>query len=219
MPQYHVVEGFLDRSEVNDLVRQIRTTQMADGAATASGIAKQIKNNRQITDAENKRLITRIEAMITRNAEFRAMTMSRYLVAINVNKYGEGMFYGAHSDAPYMNGLRVDISFTLFLSDPATYDGGELVVETELGEQSFKLPAGAMLIYPSGGLHRVNQVTRGARLAVIGWVQSQIRDPAKRQIVQELQQVRDDCIREQGNNRNTDILGKIGFNLTRMWSD
>jgi PKHD-type hydroxylase len=219
MPQYFVIEDFIDEKTVADLLRQIRASPMSDGAATANGTARTVKRNKQITASDNKKLIDRIEEIITDNVEFRILTMYRYLMPVIVNKYSDGMTYGAHSDAPFMEGLRVDLSFTLFLSDPESYDGGELIIETGIGEQSFKLPPGAMLIYPNGNFHRVEPVTRGARYAAIGWAQSQIRDPAKREILHDIQQVRTDYLRQNGNDRNAEVLNKVGFNLVRMWAD
>jgi PKHD-type hydroxylase len=219
MPQYFIIEDFIDERVVADLLRQIRASPMSDGAATAIGTAKAIKSNRQITAADNKKLVDRLEKIISDNVDFRMMTMFRYLLPVVVNKYGVGMTYGAHADAAFMEGFRVDLSFTLFLSDPDSYDGGELVIETELGERSFKLPAGTMLIYPNGSLHRVDPVTSGVRFAAIGWAQSQIRDPAKREILHDLQHVVTDYLRQFGDDRNVAILSKVGFNLVRMWAD
>jgi PKHD-type hydroxylase len=219
MARYFVIDDFVDERAVADLLRQIRASPTSDGAATATGIARDIKRNKQITNSDNKRLVDRIEEIISNSADFRNLTMYRYLLPVIVNKYSEGMAYDAHSDAPFIDGIRVDISFTLFLSDPDSYDGGELVIEAETGEQSFKLPSGTMLIYPNGNLHRVNLVTRGTRFAAIGWAQSQIRDPAKREILHDIQQVRAEYLRQLGHDRSADILSKVGFNLVRMWAD
>jgi PKHD-type hydroxylase len=79
-----------------------------------------------------------------------------------------------------MGGVRTDVSFTLFLSAPESYDGGELVIDSAAGEDAFKLGPGSVLTYPSTTLHRVAPVTRGQRLAAVGWVRSYIRDPAHR---------------------------------------
>lgn len=219
MAQFFVIDNFVDEIVVADLLRQIRASPTSDGAATATGIARDIKANKQITNSDNKRLIDRVEEIISSSAEFRHLTMYRYLLPVIVNKYSVGMAYGSHSDAPFMDGIRVDTSFTLFLSDPDSYDGGELVIETETGEQSFKLPSGTMLIYPNGNLHRVNPVTKGTRIAAIGWVQSQIRDPVKREILHDIHQVRVEYLRQIGYDRGAELLSKVGFNLVRMWAD
>ena len=219
MARYFVIEKFIDERIIADLLRQIRASPTSDGAATATGIARDIKRNKQITDSDNKKLTDRIEEIVSANAEFRNLTMYRYLLPVLVNKYSEGMSYGPHSDSPFMDGFRVDVSFTLFLTEPDGYDGGELVIETDQGEQSFKLPAGTMLIYPNGPLHRVEPVTRGTRIAAIGWAQSQIRDPAKREILHDLQGVRAELLRQHGHDRNVDVLSKVAFNLIRAWAD
>jgi len=86
-----------------------------------------------------------------------------------------------------MDGVRTDVSFTLFLADPESYDGGELVIETAAGEDDLKLPAGSMVAYPSTALHRVAPVTRGERLVAVGWAQSYVRDAARREILFDLE--------------------------------
>src|SRR5690606_26702349 len=99
------------------------------------------------------------------------------------------MDYGAHVDDAIMGlgagagEMRSDLSFSLFLSAPEDHDGGELVMDTAGQELSYKLPAGALVLYPSTTLHRVQPVTRGQRLAAVGWIQSAVRDPAAREIL------------------------------------
>jgi hypothetical protein len=97
------------------------------------------------------------------------------------SRYEKGMHYGSHVDDALMDGMRTDVSFTLFLSDPKSYDGGALAIESTSGEESFKLAAGSLVAYPSTSLHQVAAVTRGARLAAVGWARSFIRDPARRE--------------------------------------
>jgi PKHD-type hydroxylase len=129
------------------------------------------------------------------------------------------MAYGTHVDDALMGGMRTDISFTLFLSDPESYDGGELVTESHAGEQPFKLPAGSLVLYPSTTLHRVEPVTRGSRLAAVGWVRSLVRDPARRELLFDLDTARKALFDRDGKSPEFDLLSKCGANLLRMWAE
>jgi PKHD-type hydroxylase len=130
------------------------------------------------------------------------------------------MSYGSHIDNAFMgedNRLRSDLSFTLFLSDPTTYEGGELVIETTGGEQAFKLTAGSMILYPSSTLHRVETITAGIRLAAVGWIQSLVRDAADREILFDLDTVRQELFARDGKTKEFDLLCKSYANLLRRW--
>ena len=120
---------------------------------------------------------------------------------------------------PYPGRIRVDVSFTLFLCDPATYQGGELIVDLGGAEQRFKLPAGALVAYPGTLLHRVAPVTEGVRLAAVGWLQSELRDPAQRQVLFDLDIVRRSIFGAEGKSRNFDMLSKAHANLLHLWSE
>jgi PKHD-type hydroxylase len=123
------------------------------------------------------------------------------------------MAYGTHVDDPLMGGTRTDLSFTLFLSDPTTYDGGALVVEASDGANEIKLPAGSLVLYPATTLHHVQQVTRGERLAVVGWVRSFIRNTEDREILFDLENL----IASQKDRIVLDQLLKIRANLMHKW--
>ena len=118
-----------------------------------------------------------------------------------------------------MGGMRSDISFTLFLSDPESYDGGELVTESHADEQPFKLPAGSLVLYPSTTLHRVEPVTRGSRLAAVGWIRSLVRDPARRELLFDLDTARKALFDRDCKSPEFDLLSKCGANLLRMWAE
>jgi PKHD-type hydroxylase len=105
----------------------------------------------------------------------------------------------------------------VFLSDPDSYDGGALVIEDHFEARAIKLSAGEVILYPSTTLHRVEPVTRGTRLAVVGWVQSLIRDPAHREILFDLDQAVDACFAAEGKSAQFDWLSKTRSNLLRMW--
>jgi PKHD-type hydroxylase len=133
-----------------------------------------------------------------------------------------GMQYGSHVDNAFMgneNRMRSDLSLTLFLSDPATYEGGELVVETTQGEQAFKLDAGAMVLYPSSTLHRVEPVTAGVRLAAIAWVQSLVKEVTEREILFDLDTARQAIFAKHGKTAEFDLLTKSYANLLRKWGE
>nr|WP_223287248.1 Fe2+-dependent dioxygenase [Halomonas elongata] len=115
--------------------------------------------------------------------------------------------------------MRTDLSFTLFLEEPEHYEGGELLIDNTAGEQTYKLPAGALVLYPSSTLHRVEPVTEGRRLAAVGWVQSQVRDPQQREILFDLDTTRRQIFEQSGKTRHFDLISKSLTNLLRMWAD
>jgi PKHD-type hydroxylase len=129
------------------------------------------------------------------------------------------MQYGSHVDDALMGGMRTDISFTLFLSDPTSYDGGELIIDSASGEETFKLEAGALVAYPATSLHRVGAVTRGTRLAAIGWARSFVRDPAQRELLFDLDTVRRQLFAREGKSAAFDLISKSFANLLRMWAE
>jgi PKHD-type hydroxylase len=139
------------------------------------------------------------------------------LTPLMFSRYEPGMNYGSHVDDALMQGLRTDVSFTLFLSDPESYDGGELVIETASGEDAIKLDPGALVAYPTTTLHRVNEVTRGERLAVVGWARSFIRDAAQRELLFDLDTARRQIFAREGKTAEFDLISKSAANLMRMW--
>jgi PKHD-type hydroxylase len=138
-------------------------------------------------------------------------------------RYTPGMAYGDHVDDPIMGPeggrYRTDLSITVFLNEPGDYDGGELVIRTSFGDTGVKLPAGDAVMYPSSSLHHVAPVTRGARLVAVTWVQSLVRDPARRELLYELHQVRERLLQHEPDAKDTARVNRIYVNLVRMWSD
>ncbi|MDA8363186.1 MAG: Fe2+-dependent dioxygenase, partial [Gammaproteobacteria bacterium] len=128
-----------------------------------------------------------------------------------------------HVDDPVMGGdgalYRSDIAITLFLNDPQQYDGGELEIRTAFGSQSVKLPAGDAVMYPASSLHRVTPVTRGERLVAVTWAQSLVRDPAKRELLYELNQAREALLAAAPDAPETTRVNTAYVNLVRMWGE
>jgi PKHD-type hydroxylase len=138
-------------------------------------------------------------------------------------RYTAGMRYGDHVDDPIMGTdgqlYRSDVSITVFLNEPSAYDGGELAISTPFGEQLVKLPPGDAVMYPSSSRHRVAEVTRGERLVAVTWLQSLVRDPARRELLHELNTVRERLLAADAESEDAKLVNKSYVNLVRMWGD
>lgn len=160
---------------------------------------------------------------LKRSEAFRNFAFPRLIAPPLLSRYEPGMRYGAHADAPFMlnpssGPLRSDLSCTIFLEDPSAYDGGELIVHLGTRPTAFKPRAGAAVIYPSTTLHEVAPVTRGQRLVMITFIQSQLRDAAQREIVYLMGEVSAfEGLTMKPENRM--LLETARSNLMRMWLD
>lgn len=179
--------------EVHDLAKQVA---WSDGASSAGKTAKQVKHNLQadLTTRSGTKLRNLLETAILDHPVFGAAALPNRLVRLLVSKTEAGGGYGMHIDNPFMatrdGQVRTDLSFTLFLSDPKAYEGGELVIEQAGQTHSIKPAAGDLILYPSTNLHQVNQVTDGTRLACVGWVESKIRLAEDRALLFDLQNLK-----------------------------
>ncbi len=216
-------DNILSPEAVRDARAAFERIAFRDGRASAGAQAKLVKDNEQAVpdDPEAAPIRKMIGDEIFRHQEFRLATRPVKLSPIMLSRYKPGMSYGAHVDHPISGGgqMRRDVSFTLFLNEPDTYDGGELIIMDGVGELDVKLPAGSMIVYPSTSLHRVAEVTRGERLAAVGWAQSMVRDAKKREILYDLNVARLDLFDQYGKSKNSDLLAKAAANLLQMWAD
>jgi len=135
------------------------------------------------------------------------------------SRYENGMHYGEHTDNAVMTNVRTDLALTVFLSPPGDYDGGELVMNADRDPRRVKLPAGSAIAYSAATLHRVEPVTRGERLAAVTWVQSMVRDAARRELLEDMGRVLRHLRAGVPNGHETLLLAKSHANLLRMWSD
>ena len=214
------IGAVLSPEEVVSLRAALAGVKFIDGRQTAGWSAAQVKNNQQaFVDPAVERLLDETLAKLRNNAVLEIATRPKSIIRAIFSRYEPGMSYGTHVDNAIMDGERTDVSFTLFLSDPANYDGGELIIESASGEEAIKLPAGSMFTYPSATLHRVAEVTRGERLALVGWIRSYIRDPAKRELLFDLETARRTLYERAGKCSEFDLLSKTTANLLRMWID
>jgi PKHD-type hydroxylase len=187
---YQVIR-ILESEAAGRIAGDLRQNAFVDGKLTASGIAREVKHNLQMerTSPMPTEMDRAVLAAFSRNGEFQAFALPKKILPPLFNRYEPGMDYGAHVDNAIMGGanaIRTDLSVTLFLTPPSSYDGGELVLELPAGEQEIKLDAGEAIVYPSGSIHYVAPVSRGVRLAAAIWVQSCVRDERLRGILYDL---------------------------------
>jgi PKHD-type hydroxylase len=183
----------LQREEVDRIVSALGQSAFADGRQTAQGQAREVKRNLQVerTAREPGGMDRVIIAAFQRHPEFQAFALPKRMMLPTFSRYDPGMEYGPHVDNALMGGpdggrIRSDLAVTLFLSSPASYDGGALVMDTPTGEEEIKLDAGEAIVYPASSIHYVAPVTRGTRLAAVTWVQSMVRDERLRTILYDL---------------------------------
>ncbi|MBA3695427.1 MAG: Fe2+-dependent dioxygenase [Methylotenera sp.] len=221
------VPNVLNAEELNHLRQLMLQADWADGKVTAGTQSAQVKRNIQLpettADAEAARLI--VLKALNRNALFFSAALPKKIYPPLFNQYRDGMDFGAHIDNAVrthaISGMhvRTDISCTLFIADPESYEGGELVVEDTYGHQIVKLPAGDMVLYPGTSLHHVRPVTKGARLASFFWVQSMIREDAQRTLLFDMDAAIVTLRQQIGDTAAVIRLTGNYHNLIRMWAD
>jgi PKHD-type hydroxylase len=199
----------------------LKAARFVDGKETAGFAARLVKNNRQAARSDHalEAIRTLVSDRILGNEVFRLAVRPKTLTPLLFSRYEPGMNYGSHVDDALMQGLRTDVSFTLFLDEPDSYEGGELIIETAAGEDAIKLSAGSLIAYPSTSLHRVAEVTRGQRHVVVGWARSFIRDAAQRELLFDLDTARRQLFARDGKTPEFDLVSKSLANLLRLWVD
>jgi PKHD-type hydroxylase len=218
-----VIPGILKKEEVDRVLGELQQGAYEDGRASAGLIAREIKNNLQIKrDAEAmKKCGPLMLEALRRNGTFHSYALPHRVHGPLFNRYDVGMTYGTHVDNAVMGDLvsvRTDVSATLFLSSPDQYEGGELVIQENVGDKRFKLPGGSMVAYSSTSAHRVEPVTRGTRLAAIFWVQSMVRDEPKREILYDLSEALG-AVRGKVGPGELSALTAVYHNLLRIWAE
>ena len=209
----------LSAAELNQIRETLAQAEFVDGKATAGWYAKQVKHNQQLKQGTGQSLESVVKAALNRHPLFQVAVRPKQVHSLRFSRYQKGMSYGTHADNAMMGSYRSDVSFTLFLSAPTDYDGGELVIEGADDEKAYKLAAGSAIVYPSSTLHRVDEVTNGQRLVVVGWVQSLIRDPAQRELLFDIDTVRRSLFAQHGKTDEFDLLSKSVSNLLRRWAE
>ncbi|MEG3847818.1 Fe2+-dependent dioxygenase [Microcoleus sp. herbarium19] len=218
------IADVLTAQELDAINSALHSAKFVDGKTTAGWHARLVKQNTQLQDdgsAPVQNLKTLVSQALQRNSLFQMAVLPKKIRPALFSRYQKAMSYGSHVDNAVMGQselMRSDVSLTLFLSQPESYDGGELVIESSQGEQGYKLPAGSMIVYPSTTLHRVEAVTAGSRLAAVTWVQSLVRDSAQREILFDLETARQILFEKSGKTSEFDLISKSYANLLRQWA-
>jgi PKHD-type hydroxylase len=220
------VPAVLSHAQVTQMREALNSAHWTDGRETVGPQGAQVKQNQQLPNASPLRaeLGKIVLVALAQQPLYHAATLPLRTLHPRFNRYEGGGQYGFHVDGAVMGlpaggQLRSDISCTLFLSEPDDYDGGELIISDTYGEHEIKLPAGDLIVYPSSSLHRVQPVTRGSRLAAFFWVQSMIRDDARRRMLFELDTSVQTLTRSGADANALLTLTGIYHNLLRQWAE
>lgn len=223
------IPAVIDSDTLRHIRARLAEAAWGDGAVTAGHQSARAKHNLQIDarDPLARELGESLLGILGRHPLFLSAALPQRVFPPLFARYRAGMdWFGDHVDNAirYWQGgtLRTDLSSTLFLSDPESYDGGELTIQDSFGPRSVKLPAGSLVLYPSSSLHGVTPVSRGERLAAVFWTQSLVRDDGQRRILfeldQEIQALQRDVATHDALAPRVLALTNIYHNLVRRWA-
>ena len=218
------IPELLNSAQLAKIHESLAQARFVDGRLTAGMAASKVKNNEELAQEPEllQRLYRIVMASVGHSEVFRSAVLPAKVADFIFARYQPGMRYGDHVDDPIMGQgprFRSDVSMTIFLNPPDTYDGGELVIRTPFGDQQVKLPAGHAVVYPSASVHRVAEVSRGERLVALTWIQSFVRDAARRELLYELDQSRQHLLRSDPETDVTKNVDRSYVNLLRMWAE
>lgn len=217
------IPAVLSKDQVALARKLINESQFQDGKLTAGKTAQFVKNNEELSSQSPhiQTLNNLVMMPLVKNPQFQSAALPQRIATPFYARYTAGKEYGYHVDDPIMGQnpkYRTDVSFTIFLSEPDEYEGGELDIKSEYDHNLFKLPAGDVIVYPSSSLHRVCPVTSGQRVVALSWIQSLIRDAAKREILFNMNLAKEK-LQAQPDNEEGLKLDIAYANLFRMWAE
>jgi PKHD-type hydroxylase len=221
------IEQVLASHEAEALLAQLTAAEWSDGRGSAGYLSHGVKNNEQLPDDHplGRELGQRVLNALETNPTFVSAALPLKILPPLFNRYEQSHEYGSHIDgairpvAGTPHRIRTDLSATLFLSPPDSYDGGELIVEDAAGRREVKLDAGDLVLYDSGSVHRVTPVTRGTRYAAFFWLQSMVRGTVERRILFDLDQTIQSLSAAGVEQSELIKLAGVYHNLLRLWAD
>lgn len=215
----------LNATQLENVRRTLARAEFVDGRLSAGKVARAVKNNEELkANAQLLELLNNeVMGRLVQHPDYQAGALPQRVASPFYARYTPGMQYGDHVDDPIMGSqgqlYRTDVSITVFLNEPDEYEGGELVINTSFGQSNVKLKAGDAVMYPSSSLHHVAEVTKGERLVAVTWVQSMVRDPAKRELLYTLYQAKEKLLETSPNEEISNQVNTTYVNLMRMWVD
>ena len=215
------IPDLLEPGEVEELRRIAASSKFVDGRITNPHST--VKNNLQLHEPQAYQRSSQIMiAAFQRHEDFRNFAFPLQIAPPMLTRYTQGMRYGSHPDHAFIGlptgAIRSDLSCTIFLNEPSSYEGGALAIRFGTRELKFKGPSGSAIVYPSDTLHRVEEIISGERLVAITFIQSRIKDPWHREMLYEVNEIGAlEGLRMQPENWARYQL--IMQNLLRYWSD
>lgn len=222
------IPSVFSKTEVSKINQHLAQGEWIDGQQTAGEQARSVKQNQQLADDSQlaQQLGDIVLDALARHPLFISAALPLKIFPPMFNRYAGGETYGKHVDnaVRFVPGtatrIRSDLSATLFLSEPETYQGGELDIQAQFGSQKIKLSSGDMILYPSSSVHQVTPVTEGSRVSVVLWLQSMVRDHQQRDMLFELDQSIQSLTTQHGHqDDNVMTLTGLYQNLIREWAD
>ena len=218
------LKNVLGPQELKQVSEILAKAKFVDGKLSAGKVATQVKNNQEVAgdDPNIDSLNQLVMGNLVRHKTYQRAALPLHIASPFYACYETGMEYGEHIDDPIMGSqqrYRSDLALTIFLNNPEEYQGGELIIQTDYGEQQIKYAAGDAVLYPATTRHRVEQVTQGKRLVAVSWIQSLIKDNEQRNLLYQLSCAREKLLRKQPEEEHTKQIDNVYVNLVRKWSE
>jgi len=219
------IPDILSPEQLSAIRKSLENADFVDGRLSAGKTARKVKKNHELAadSTLHNQLNNIVMNALYNHPTYQAAVMPHRLATPFYARYEPGETYGEHVDDPIMGPMqgryRTDVSTTIFLNEPDSYEGGEVVIQTQTGEQHIKLAAGHAVTYPSGALHHVAEVTKGTRLVAVTWAQSLIRDAEKRELLFNLHKTRESLQAKYPDDKEVVKIDHTYINLMRMWAE
>jgi len=219
------IPDVLSPNQLEKVRSVLENANYVDGRLSAGKTARKVKKNHELAadSTLHGQLNQIVMNSLVNHPTFQAAVLPHRVATPFYARYEPGETYGKHVDDPVMGPMqaryRTDVSITLFINAPEDYDGGEIVLHSQMGEQRFKLAAGSAITYPSGSLHHVAEVTRGTRLVAVTWAQSLVREAEKRELLFNLHNTRETLQKKHPEDDEVVKIDHTYINLMRMWSE
>ena len=217
------IKNVLNDNTLSQVQSLLSGAMFVNGRLSAGSLAAKVKHNEELSlqSPLHQQLNQLVMSALVQNGQYQAAALPLKVATAFYSRYQQGMSYGAHVDdavmGPVSGRYRSDVSTTVFLNSPDDYEGGELLIHTQSGQESVKLASGDAVVYPSGSLHEVTEVTSGQRLVAVTWAQSMVKSAEQREMLFNISQIRESLTSQNGDEKAR--LDQVYSNLLRMWSE